>query len=152
DSPPLEPLPFAEPVQPFDRELDSFQADAVARAVACPDLFLIQGLPGTGKKRIVAEIICQLAARGRRVLLVAHPNAIEAVLERLDGVPAVIPIRVLGADESADRLSPRSARLTLKHREDALGGELRTRAAEAARNTEERARLNHELRPAWEEF
>jgi AAA domain len=152
DPPPAEPLPFAEPLQPFDRELDAFQLDAVARAVGCPDLFLIQGLAGTGKKRIVAEIICQLAARGQRVLLVAHPNAIEAVLERLDAVPAVIPLRCLGADESADRLPACSARLTLEHREGALISELRTRAAEALHNGEERARLVRELGPVWEEL
>jgi AAA domain len=152
DPPIAEPLPFAEPLQPFDRELDTFQIDAVARAIACPDLFLIQGLPGTGKKRVVAEIICQVAARGQRVLLVGHPNAIEAVLERLEGAPAVIPIRCLGTDESADRLSARSARLTLEHREDALISELRARAAEALRNGEERARLVRGLGPVWEEL
>src|SRR5262249_34113856 len=104
------------------------------------------------KKRVVSEIICQVAARGQCVLLVAHPNALEAVLERLVSAGAVIPIRCLGAEESADRLSAHSARLTLEHRERSLVSELQARAAEALRSTEERARVIRDLGPGWEEL
>src|SRR5689334_15653706 len=58
-----------EPVRPgpidvFDQALDAVQREAVARALGSPDVFLLQGLPGTGKSRVVAEIVRQAAVRG----------------------------------------------------------------------------------------
>src|SRR5437762_942685 len=54
-----------------DSDLDAHQREAVAQALDTPDIFLIQGLPGTGKSRVAAEIISQAAARGQRILLLA---------------------------------------------------------------------------------
>src|SRR5579864_6974715 len=50
-----------DPVRPVpmtvrDSVLDATQREAVARALSTPDFCLIQGLPGTGKTRVVAEI------------------------------------------------------------------------------------------------
>ncbi|HZT81873.1 MAG TPA: hypothetical protein VFA26_16730, partial [Gemmataceae bacterium] len=42
------------PVEVEDAELDAGQREAVARALGTPDLCLLQGLPGTGKSRVVA--------------------------------------------------------------------------------------------------
>src|SRR5262249_49179458 len=50
----LEPV-RAVPGNVTDADLDEGQRDAVAKAVQTPDVCLIQGLPGTGKSRVVAE-------------------------------------------------------------------------------------------------
>src|SRR5262245_27627436 len=89
-----------EPVEPFDAALDGPQRQAVARAVAAPDLCLIQGLPGTGKSRVVAEIVRQAAARGERALLIAPgPAALDRVLELVGAADELCAVRCLGRDE-----------------------------------------------------
>src|SRR5262245_45237587 len=77
--PEFPPAP-ATPLDWVDTALDPAQREAVARAVHTPDVCLIQGLPGSGKSRVVAEIVTQATARGERVLLVA-PH--EAALDRV---------------------------------------------------------------------
>ncbi len=68
----------------FDEELDESQRDAVARALAAPDLCLIQGLPGTGKTRVLSEIAAQWARRDGRVLVVApRPGSLAPILNPL---------------------------------------------------------------------
>ncbi len=112
----LEPL-HPPALQCHDGELDRTQREAAARAVATPDVCLIQGLPGTGKSRLVAEIIVQAAQRGERVLFLAPTAAaLDSVLERLDKQPAVCPLRCLAAEERAASLPPAIARLTLPER------------------------------------
>src|SRR4051794_38741818 len=77
-----------EPLSPLDTELDAAQREAVARALSTPDICLIQGLPGTGKSRVVAEIIAQAATRGDRILLLAPTTAaIDRVLELAGASP-----------------------------------------------------------------
>src|SRR5262249_3432547 len=73
--------PFAiPPLTFFDSDLDRVQREAVARARFTPDVFLLQGLPGTGRSRVVAEILNQAAARGERTLFLAkHPIALDVV-------------------------------------------------------------------------
>jgi len=96
---------FPPPVAVHDIELDAGQREAVARAIGTPDLCLIQGLPGTGKSRVAAEIIVQAAVRGQRVLLLAPgPAALDRVLEILADCELVCPVRCLGADEKAEHL------------------------------------------------
>jgi hypothetical protein len=47
----------------------------------------VEGPPGTGKSQTIANLIASLAAHGRRTLFVAEmPAAIDAVLERLNGL------------------------------------------------------------------
>lgn len=111
-----------EPLNPptldyHDSQLDQKQREAAARAVATPDVCLIQGLPGTGKSRLSAEIILQAAQRGERILFVAPTAAaLDRVLERLGRHPAVCPLRYLGAEESPAQLPAAIARLTLPER------------------------------------
>src|SRR4051794_23838765 len=77
----LAPVP-SRPVDILDRDLDAAQREAVARALHSPDVCLIQGFPGSGKSRVIAEIITQAATRGERVLLLAPtPAALDRVLE-----------------------------------------------------------------------
>src|SRR5437016_14142219 len=55
--------------------LHSGQREAVAKALATPDMCLIQGLPVTGKSRVAAEIVARAAERGDRILLVTPTAA-----------------------------------------------------------------------------
>jgi len=52
-----------------DGDLDDYQRDAVTRALRASDFLLIEGRPGTGKRRLVVELIGQLMMAGRRVLV-----------------------------------------------------------------------------------
>lgn len=112
----LDPVPIG-PVEFLDTALDAAQRDAVLRAVHSPDLCLIDGLPGTGKSRVVAEIVAQAAAQGERVLvLAATPPALDRVLEIAGGREAVCAVRCLGATERIEELPPASAALTFRER------------------------------------
>jgi hypothetical protein len=111
-----------EPLHPpalayHDGELDELHREAAARAVATPDVCLIQGFPGLGKARLIAEILLQAAQRGERIVFLA-PNAfaLDGVLERLSDNAAVCPLRCLAAGESTSSLSPPAARLTMPER------------------------------------
>ncbi|MEY7852003.1 AAA domain-containing protein [Natrarchaeobius sp. A-rgal3] len=81
----------------FDRPDGTFidnndaQDEAVRTAVGARDFALIHGPPGTGKTYTIARTIRAMVERGERVLLSAFTNravdnALEAVLEQLDGV------------------------------------------------------------------
>ncbi|WP_437960315.1 DEAD/DEAH box helicase [Sorangium sp. So ce119] len=60
------------------------QREFVERALRTPDFMLLEGPPGSGKTTAIVELILQLAARGRRVLLCASTHvAVDNVLERL---------------------------------------------------------------------
>jgi AAA domain-containing protein len=110
--------PLRPPALEFhDGQLDRTQREAVARAVATPDVCLIQGMPGTGKSRLLVEILLQAAGRGERILFLAPTTAaLDNVLERLAHHPAVCPIRCLAAEEKPADLPPAIARLTLPER------------------------------------
>jgi hypothetical protein len=115
-APELEPVRPA-PIQPIDTDLDEVQRDAVARALGTPDLALIQGYPGTGKSRIIAEVLRQSARAGQRVLFLAPcAAAIDRVLDRLatEEMPGIL--RCLGAGETEAGLPASVVPLTLAHR------------------------------------
>ena len=74
-------------------ELDFYQdwlsddkKDAVRKAVASNELFLIQGPPGTGKTSVIAEIVLQILRRDKdvRILLTSQSNiAVDHALVRI---------------------------------------------------------------------
>src|SRR5437868_321842 len=106
-----------EPVDVDDNELDAGQREAVAKALATPEIFLLQGVPGSGKSRVVAEIIIRAAAKGERVLLLAAtPAAVDRVLERLAAKEAVFPVRCLGPGENLEALPAAIRALTIGQR------------------------------------
>jgi superfamily I DNA and/or RNA helicase len=83
------------------RPLNPEQTEAVQRALAAEDFFLVHGPPGTGKSTVLAEVAVQAVARGERLLACAASNAaVDHLLELCvtNGLSAVRvghPARVL---------------------------------------------------------
>ncbi|NTX15853.1 AAA family ATPase [Myxococcus sp. CA056] len=69
--------PRGDTPRPFEagRPLNPEQLDAVGRALAAEDFFLVHGPPGTGKSTVLAEVAAQAVARGQRLLCTAASNA-----------------------------------------------------------------------------
>ncbi|MEZ4935961.1 MAG: AAA domain-containing protein [Crocinitomicaceae bacterium] len=60
------------------------QRNFISQAINTPDFAILEGPPGSGKTTVILELICQLAAQGKRVLLCGSTHvAIDNVLERL---------------------------------------------------------------------
>jgi hypothetical protein len=134
----LEPV-RCTPVTLTDSELDAVQRSAVASALQTPDVCLLQGLPGTGKSRVVSEIVCQAAARGERVLLVAPTApAIDRVLEAVGTRDVLCPVRCLDRDEVPEKLPPAIRALTFSERVRHLAEHARRQAAAEVQAGEQR--------------
>jgi hypothetical protein len=113
----LEPVRIYEPLSVFDEALDAAQREAVAKGVLTPDLCLIQGLPGTGKSRVAAEIVMQSVSRGERVLLVSFTAAVlDLGLARVASQDSVFAVRCLAPGEQPELLPPAIRRLTFAER------------------------------------
>lgn len=104
-----------------DEFLNDSQKQAVRFALESPELALIHGPPGTGKTQTLVEIIRQLVAQNKRVLVCGASNlAVDNLLERL--VPHQIPLtrighpaRVMGSlhNETLDAQAARSDQAAL---------------------------------------
>ncbi|MSQ92938.1 MAG: hypothetical protein EXR98_00105 [Gemmataceae bacterium] len=150
-----ESLPYLsiETLSVFDTDLDELQRQAVARALSTPDLFLLQGLPGTGKSRTLAELLRQAASHGRRVLLLAgHTASLDVVLQRLIGRPEILALRFLDTHEKAETLAAGVRSFTLEQQQKAflertlLG--VRSKHGEA----DSACRQRRDLEPVWSEL
>jgi len=97
----------------------------VARALGnpdVPDLVLLEGPPGSGKTTAICELIRQCVERGERVLLCASTNvAIDNVLERLVGDPAIDAVRI----GRLERVDDNVQRCQIDERVEALVASLR---------------------------
>jgi hypothetical protein len=144
-----------QPVRPgavavVDETLDGPQRDAVARALGTSDLCLIQGLPGSGKSRVIAEILTQAAGRGERVLLLAPTGAaLDRVLETVAGRSTVYALRCLGRDEPAEGLPVAVRGLTFAERARVLREESLPKAVQARTRAEERCRERGREENVW---
>ncbi len=68
----------------LDPGLNASQKEAVRRASAAPDIALVHGPPGTGKTRVLVEIVRQAIRKKQSVFVAAPSNtACDNVLERL---------------------------------------------------------------------
>jgi hypothetical protein len=133
-----------------DSALCPRQREAVVRALNTPDLCLIQGLPGTGKSRVVAEIITQAALRGQHVLLLATTSAaLDGILERVGRHEAVFAVRCLARDESA-AIVPHGVRpLLFSERLRALAEEAIATTRHTIEQVEARCRSHGQEESTW---
>ncbi len=68
----------------FNARLNTYQREAVSKAMQAREVALVHGPPGTGKTTVLVEIIRQTVARGGRVLASAPSNiAVDNLLEKL---------------------------------------------------------------------
>jgi AAA domain len=102
----LEPTQ-SKPIEYFDSELDRWQREAVARALATVDLFLLRGHPGSGKSRVLVETLRQAIGRGDRVLFLArHPAALDRALSALTGAVEHLAVRFPHPGETEQQIRP----------------------------------------------
>ncbi|MFO0797570.1 MAG: hypothetical protein U0804_08825 [Gemmataceae bacterium] len=88
-------------------------ADAVSRALACPDLFVLDSPDRAARERIVADLARCAALRGERVLVLSpDPVAADRLVELVAGDTGVKAVRALADDENPHRPSPVANRLT----------------------------------------
>jgi hypothetical protein len=67
-----------------DRAGTASQREFVRRALATPDFAMLEGPPGSGKTTAICELVLQMVAAGKRVLLCASTHvAVDNVLERM---------------------------------------------------------------------
>lgn len=77
--------------------------EAAVRAVKAGESLVVQGPPGTGKSQLIANLMADAAAQGRRVLLVCQKRAaLDVVYERLKQV-GMAPYTALIHDFQNDR-------------------------------------------------
>jgi hypothetical protein len=137
----------------FDAELDEPQQQAVKRAISTPDLFLLQGLPGTGKSRVLAEIILQAVVRGWRVLFLgSHAVSVDIVLQKLVGRQEVFPIRYLEATEKPGLLPAWLRGVILEEQQKAFQERILTGARDNREQVESRCQRRHAEEPIWAEL
>jgi superfamily I DNA and/or RNA helicase len=71
-------------ITPF--KIDAFQENAL-KAIKSGKSLVVQGPPGTGKSQLIANVLADYAARGKRVLMVCQKRAaLDVVAERLQHV------------------------------------------------------------------
>lgn len=110
--------------------LDDDKRMAVAKALGAPDLFLVEGPPGTGKTSFICELVAQhlLARPNDRILLVSQMHvALDNAVSRLDkaGVPGIVRLST-----REDRVSVDAAHLLLANKLQTWIAEVRQRAAQ----------------------
>jgi hypothetical protein len=142
----LSPI-LANPLEIIDTQLDPLQRQAVARALATPDVCLIQGLPGSGKSRVVAEIIAQAARQGLRILFLGqHASSVDKVLEKLTKHEEVFPIRLTTPDEVvATSLQP----LLLSQRMQSFRTQALEKAKQGREKVEDQCRRRQKEEEHW---
>lgn len=95
--------PDITPVLPHSNNAE--QIAAVRNACAAP-LSVVTGPPGTGKSRTIVSIAATVMAHGGNVLVASkNHQALDAVMEHLDGLaPSLpIPVRTLDPEREVDR-------------------------------------------------
>lgn len=125
-SAPADPVAF----DPQSINLDDDKRMAVAQALGAPDLFVVEGPPGTGKTSFICELVAQhlLARPNDRILLVSQMHvALDNAVSRLDkaGVSGIVRLST-----RVDRVSVDAAHLLLPNKLQTWIAEVKQRAAQ----------------------
>lgn len=145
----LPPLPSIQ-IHPLDGSLDLVQRAGVVRALSSPDISLIAGWPGTGKSRVITEILAQAGSQGLRILFLgASSSAIDTVLERLGENANLFPVRLLEAEENPKTLSSTVQRRTISAQGTALARESQEAARQNRKMAEGRCQARRLEEPLW---
>ncbi|WP_309544444.1 AAA domain-containing protein [Helicobacter sp. MIT 01-3238] len=90
----------------FNKSLTPDQKETISKALSSPTpIYLIQGPPGTGKTTVIAELIAQYTAQGKKIWLTSQSNlAVDNVLERLPKDERIFPTRIGSEDKIQDKL------------------------------------------------
>jgi AAA domain-containing protein/protein kinase-like protein len=126
------PVIAVEGVSPSDAEFDDEKKAILVKALGVQDILAIEGPPGTGKTKLITEIVVQWLKRNpqHRILLSSQTHiALDNVLERVAELdPSLDLIRIGRPDEP--RISDASKKLLLDRRVEVWIAEVRA-AAEA---------------------
>lgn len=113
-----DPVVPVEGVEPTDKDFDDEKRSILASALGMQDILAIEGPPGTGKTKLITEIVVQWLQRhpDHRILLSSQTHiALDNVLERVAELdPSLDMIRIGRSDEP--RISDFSKTLLLEHR------------------------------------
>jgi len=122
-------------VEPTDPDFDGEKLSILKRSLGVQDILAIEGPPGTGKTKLITEIVVQWLRRHpqHRIMLSSQTHiALDNVLERVTQLDTGLDvIRIGRADES--RISDASKELLLERRVERWIVEVR-QAAEAEMN------------------
>nr|POF08185.1 dna polymerase alpha-associated dna helicase a [Quercus suber] len=81
---PVSERDFKTEIKWKDASLNPSQEEAIRFALACREVCLIHGPPGTGKTHTLIELILQLLERGQRLLVCGPSNiSVDNIVERL---------------------------------------------------------------------
>lgn len=112
------------------------EADAVARALGCRDLFVIDSADRTARERLIADLIRSAGLRGERVLALSpDPPSADRIAELAANDSAKV-VRTLAPDEKPHRFPPAVARLTSHELGPACLDRQRKEAADAIASLE----------------
>lgn len=127
-------------IVPTDGDLDKEKREILSRALGVEDLLAIEGPPGTGKTKLISEIVVQwlLQNPGHRILLSSQTHiALDNVLERISALDPEMELIRIGHVENT-RISDESKKLLLEKRVETWISEVRHLAdKEMARWAEE---------------
>lgn len=84
---------------------DNNQVKAVKKAIGNQNIFLIQGPPGTGKTTVISEVVEQLVAEKKKILVASQTHvAVDNVLEKLASSEELSLLRVGPISKISDNL------------------------------------------------
>lgn len=119
-------------VVPSDPDFDAEKARILRKALGVQDILAVEGPPGTGKTKLIGEIIVQWLRRnpGHRILLSSQTHiALDNVIERIVQLDGGVDIIRIGRTDDP-RVAETSRALLLERRVEAWIGEV-SAAAEA---------------------
>jgi hypothetical protein len=130
--------------------LDTAQCEAIATALHTPDICLIQGLPGTGKSQVVAEIVTRAVRQGERVLLLAPAcSIIDRILGMVAGADMICALRCVAPEEQLEALPPPIRSLTYAERSRLFTEHALNSARQEVQRAKERLACRHAEEGLW---